>query len=72
MLGIDSVVGPGGFDEAVLTQEFPLMIGLAVALYLMSRSLRKSGYGSIERWAGGMMVAVFVAYQAWIFLTLRQ
>ena len=68
VLGIVGVVGPGGFDEAVLTRDFPLVIGLAVALYLMSRGLRKSGYGSIERWAGGMLVAVFAAYQVWIFL----
>ena len=68
VLGIVGVVGPGGFDEAVLTRDFPLMIGLAVALYLMSRGLRKPGYGSIERWAGGMLVAMFAAYQAWILL----
>lgn len=68
VLGIAGVIGPGGFDEAVLTRDFPLMIGLAIALFLMARGIRNSGHGSIRRWAGGVLVAVFAAYQVWIFL----
>lgn len=67
VLGIAGVIGPGGFDAAVLTRDFPLMIGLAIVLYIMARGLRNSGHGSIRRWAGGVLVAVFVSYQLWIF-----
>ena len=37
VLGIAGVVGPGGFNVEVLTREFALMTGLAIALYLMAR-----------------------------------
>jgi cation:H+ antiporter len=70
VLGIAGVIGPGGFDAAVLTRDFPLMIGLAIALYIMARGLRNSGHGSIRRWAGGVLVAVFVSYQLWIFFAV--
>jgi cation:H+ antiporter len=67
VLGIAGVIGPGGFDSVVLTRDFPLMIALAVALYLMARGLSNTGHGRIRRWAGGVLVAVFVSYQLWIF-----
>ena len=66
VLGIAGVVGPGGFDQAVLTRDFPLMIGLTIVLYLMVRGLRNSDHGSIQRWAGGLLLAVFIGYQLWI------
>lgn len=69
VLGIAGALGPGGFDEALLTRDFPLMIGLAIALYFMARGPRNSGYGSIRRWEGAVLVAVFVAYQVWIFVS---
>lgn len=68
VLGIAGAVGPGGFDAAVLTRDFPLMIGLAIALYLMARGLRNSGSGNIIRVEGGLLLVVFVGYQLWIFL----
>lgn len=70
VLGIAAVIGPGSFDPAVLTRDFPLMIALAVALYLMARGLRKSGPGHINRLEGGLLLAVFIGYQLWIFLNL--
>ena len=68
VLGISGIVGPGPFDTVVLTRDYPLMVGLAIALYLLARGIRKSGHGTIQRWAGGLLLAVFVIYQAWLFL----
>ena len=68
VLGISGIVGPGPFDTAVLIRDYPLMVGLAIALYLMARGIRKSGHGTIQRWAGGLLLAVFVIYQGWLFL----
>jgi cation:H+ antiporter len=67
VLGIAGVIGPGGFDEAVITRDFPLMIGLAVALYFMARGLKKSGAGHINRIQGGLLLIVFIGYQLTIF-----
>lgn len=68
VLGIAGVVGPSGFDTSVLTRDFPLMIGLAIALYLMARGFRSSGSGNINRLEGGLLLAIFIGYQLWIFL----
>ncbi len=68
VLGIAGIVGPGNFDTIVLTRDYPLMITLAIALYLMARGVRRTGHGSIQRWAGGLLLAVFVIYQTWLFL----
>lgn len=68
VLGIAGLIDPGTFDRAVLTRDFPLMIGLTVALYLMARGSRSSSHGRIQCWEGMVLVAVFVAYQLWVFL----
>ncbi len=68
VMGISGIVGPGPFDTALLTRDYPLMVGLAIALYLMARGIRKSGHGSIQRWVGGFLLVVFILYQGWLFL----
>lgn len=67
VLGIAGVVGPGGFDAQMLTRDFPLMLALAVALYLMARGFRRDGHGTVQRWAGLVLLLVFVAYQSLLF-----
>ncbi len=68
VLGIVGIIEPGKFDSAVLTRDFPMMIGLTIALYLMARGFRNPGFGRIMRWEGFVLVVIFIAYQAWIFL----
>ena len=68
VLGIAGVVGPGSFDTVVLIRDFPLMIILAIALYLMARGFSNSGHGCIRRWAGGGLLVTFMSYQVIIFL----
>ncbi len=68
VLGIAGVIDPGSFDAAVLSRDFPLMIALAIALYLMARGLRNTGSGNINRIEGGILLAIFITYQTWIFI----
>ncbi len=69
VLGIAGLVGPGSFDSAVLSRDFPLMIGLAIALYLLARGLRTKGSGHINRIEGGLLLSCFIGYQLWIYFT---
>ena len=69
-LGITGAIGPGRFDELVLTRDFPLMLGLSVALYFMARGARNSKYGRIRRWEGGLLLSVFISYQIWLFISV--
>ena len=69
VLGIAGTIGPGPFDRMVLLRDFPLMLGLAVVLYLMARGFNHKGEGTIERWAGLVLVSTFLAYQAGLFFS---
>ena len=68
VLGIAGTIGPGSFDRMVLLRDFPFMVGLAIALYLMARGLNHKGEGAIERWAGLVLTSTFLAYQAGLFM----
>ncbi len=68
VLGIAGTIGPAAVDPAVLYRDFPLMLALAVALYLMARGFNHNGHGLIKRWAGMVLLLVFLGYQASLFL----
>ena len=68
VLGIAGTVGPGPFDQAVLWRDYPLMIALAVALYLLARGFSREGHGRINRWEGALLLMVFIGYQGLLFL----
>lgn len=67
VLGIAGAIGPGPVDRMVLVRDFPLMLGLAVILYFMARGLKRNGAGTIQRWAGLVLVLVFLIYQYILF-----
>ena len=66
VLGIAGIIHPGKIDAEILTRDFPLMIGLSIALYLMARGGKNSTFGRIQRWEGFVLLAVFITYQVWI------
>jgi len=70
VLGIAGAIGPSEVDAAVLYRDFPLMLALAVALYLMARGLKRDGHGLIQRWAGVVLLLIFLAYQTGLFLSI--
>jgi len=67
VLGIAGTIGPGAVDSDVLYRDFPLMLALAVALYLMARGFNHNGHGLIKRWAGLVLLLVFLGYQMSLF-----
>ncbi|WP_457667725.1 calcium/sodium antiporter [Thiolapillus sp.] len=67
VLGIAGAIGPGAVDSDVLYRDFPLMLALAVALYLMARGFNHNGHGLIKRWAGLVLLLVFLGYQMSLF-----
>jgi len=67
VLGIAGVIGPGGFEAAVLTRDFPLMIALTVVLYILAGGFNHTGPRRVNRYEGAVLLAVFVAYQIWLY-----
>jgi cation:H+ antiporter len=68
VLGVAGTVGPGGFDSAVLTRDFPLLIALTIALLFMAGDFHRKAPGRITRMEGAMLLAVFASYQSWLFV----
>jgi cation:H+ antiporter len=66
-VGIVGVIGPGPVDRVVLVRDFPVMIGLMLALFVMAYGFGREG--RITRAEGAVLVASFAAYVALLLHT---
>ncbi len=64
VLALPGIILPSTLDAAVMQRDFPIMIGLTIALFAMAYGFR--GPGRINRVEGGLLLAAFVAYMAWL------
>lgn len=60
VLGLPGVIRPGRCEDRVLTLDFPVMIGVAVLLWVLARMLRP--YRHIGRKRGALLLLVYVGY----------
>ncbi|HCS29207.1 MAG TPA: calcium/sodium antiporter [Spongiibacteraceae bacterium] len=60
VMALPGVIAPGAVDAAVLSRDYPVMIGLSLLLFIVAYSFR--GSRRIERWEGGLLVALYMAY----------
>ncbi len=60
MLSLPGLIHPGGFEAAVLTRDFPWVIGLTLAMFMMAYGFR--GQRSIGRWEGGFAARLWWVY----------
>ena len=67
VLGIPGVLSPLLIDSAVLTRDYPVMIGLTVAFFLMAYGFRCPG--RINRVEGGFLLACYVGYQTLLYFS---
>ena len=61
-------INPTGFDPAVLSRDFPVMIVLTIALFAMAYGTGEKG--RITRVEGFALLLVFVGYQLFILSQL--
>lgn len=66
VLCVPALVAPTGVDEMVLTRDIPLMLTLTIAFLIMGWG--RKGNGRISRIEGAVLLACFVAYQAWLYI----
>ncbi|HHH49220.1 MAG TPA: calcium/sodium antiporter [Gammaproteobacteria bacterium] len=64
VLALPGLILPSTLDAAVMQRDFPVMVGLTIALFVMAYGFR--GPGRINRIEGGLLLAAFVAYMAWL------
>jgi len=67
VMGLPGVIGAGVFDREVLVRDFPVMIGLTLALFVTAYGF--NGTGRINRIEGAMLFMAFIAYQVFLYYT---
>ena len=70
VLGIAAVVRPVEVDSMILGRDFPVMFLLTGLMFLLASDFR--GPGRIGRVAGALLLAIFVAYQAMVWLGIGE
>ena len=66
VLGLPGLLSPHEVDGNVITRDVPVMIVLTLALFVMSFGFGRKG--SIGRWKGAILLAIFLAYQWNLYL----
>ena len=67
VFGIPGLMSPHIVDPAILTRDFPFMIGLSVALFLMAYGFK--GEGRINRFEGGLLLGGYTTYMVVLYYT---
>jgi len=64
VVGIAGVIHPMPVDAVVFSRDVPVMAALTAALFVIGYGFR--GQGRVNRFEGGLLLAGFVAYTAWL------
>jgi cation:H+ antiporter len=67
VLGLPGLIRPAVIDTEVLTRDYPVMIGLTLALFVMAYGFR--GPGRVNRVEGTLLVLAFCAYQTLLYFS---
>jgi cation:H+ antiporter len=70
VLGLPGLISPLAIESAVLTRDYPVMIGLTVMFFLMAYGFRGPGR-RINRLEGGLLLACYVGYQTLLYFSTR-
>ncbi len=67
VLGLPGLIAPSILAPEVMQRDFPIVVALTIALFLMAYGFR--GPGRISRVEGGLLLAFFIAYMGWLGIT---
>jgi cation:H+ antiporter len=65
VLGLPGLIAPHTLDPAVLTRDFPFMIGFTIAMFVMAYGFKKSG--RINRFEGGLLITGYIVYMVVLY-----
>jgi cation:H+ antiporter len=65
VLGLPGIIAPGIVPAMVLERDFPVMIGITLALFAMAYGFR--GPGRLNRYEGGLLLLAFAGYQVLVY-----
>lgn len=67
VFGIPGLMSPHMVDVAILDRDFPFMIGLSIALFVMAYGFK--GEGRINRYEGSLLLGGYIAYIIVLYFT---
>lgn len=67
VFGIPGLVAPHTLDASVLERDFPVMIGLSIALFIVAYGFKKEG--RINRFEGVLLLGGYIAYMTVLYLS---
>lgn len=68
VLGLPGIIAPAAIHEAVLTRDYPVMVGVTLALIALA--MLRRGPPRLERVPGALLVVGFCAYMALLYDTV--
>ncbi|PKF61408.1 calcium/sodium antiporter [Psychromonas sp. psych-6C06] len=72
VMALPGLIRPDTFDIEVLTRDYPVMIGLTVALMIFSIAWRKGKTGILGRFEGALLLTAYLGYMVWLFIDMTK
>ncbi|MGJ8582323.1 MAG: calcium/sodium antiporter, partial [Psychromonas sp.] len=72
VMALPGLIKPGSFDPAVIVRDYPVMLGLTLALIIFSIAWHKGKKSILGRVEGGLLLLGYIAYMVWIYLDLAK
>ncbi len=69
VLGLPAVIAPMQLDESILSRDYPFMIGLSIALFIMAYGFR--GNGRINRFEGALLLLTYIGYMTVLYFSVK-
>ncbi len=70
VLGLPGLISPHVLEPEILSRDFPFMIGLSIAMFVMAYGFR--GDGRINRLEGLLLLGGYTAYMVTLYISIKQ
>jgi len=70
VLGVTGIIHPALLSDGVLTRDLPIMVALTILMFIMAFGRKNAG--TITRREGGILLAIFAAYQVILYFSVTQ
>ena len=67
VLGLPGLIAPHVLDPAVISRDFPFMIGFSIALFITAYGFK--GSGKINRYEGALLLLGYIAYMVVLYFS---
>lgn len=68
VVGLAGTIHPMQVPQAVLTRDWPLMLGLTLCVFLIGYIQRNKAKQKIHRWLGLLLLMVYIAYMGYLIV----